>query len=95
MVPSQTEKISNEGETNINISDGQIELRTILTLITHALHASDVQLSLQSTDRNEISSNGFPIDITSLDAFSVRSNLDLKQLMAFDAICSSIYALIS
>ncbi len=47
---SQTETVLNEGETSVNLSDGQIEPRTIITLITHALDASDVQLSLQSAD---------------------------------------------
>ena len=89
MMPTQMETVLNEGETDVNFSDRHIEPRTIITLITHALDASDVQLSLQSAERIEMPSNGFPIDITSLDAFAVRNNLDLKQSIAFDAICSS------
>jgi hypothetical protein len=50
MIPYQTETVLNEGEAHVDSSYGHIQPRTIITFISHALDASDVQLSQQSTD---------------------------------------------
>jgi len=80
---------SGEEETHITLSNSFIQRRTIITLLSQALDTSDVEISLHNTVGNNISPDGFPVDVSSLDAFAVKNNLDIKQALAFDAICSS------
>ncbi len=66
--------------------------RSIITILTKALQTNDVQLILHqdvNTDgTNESTINGVAFDICSLDHFAKQKNLDSKQTIALQSICS-------
>jgi len=62
--------------------------QTLITIITQALDVGDIHIPNETLHRDSTSSD-FQIDIASLDSFAVKNNLDMKQLIAFQSICSS------
>jgi hypothetical protein len=66
--------------------------RPIITILTKALQSNDIALPLHlgvNIGTNAATINGVDFDFSSLDEFAKQNNLDSKQTIAFQSICSS------
>ncbi len=77
------EHYQNEGQLN--------QRRSIVTVLTKALQSNNIQLLNQENNIfvHELTINRVAFDICSLDEFAKQNNLDSKQTIAFQTICSS------
>jgi len=77
-------------DSNTPFFNELLQPRTIISVISRALDMSDIQsISLEVFSSSNASEDSFSIDLSSLDKYALQNNLDLKQSIAFDAICSS------
>jgi hypothetical protein len=77
---------------NLQNEGHAIQRRSIITILTKALQTNDVQLISHqdvTAGTNESTINGVAFDIYSLNEFGQQNNLDSKQTIAFQSICSS------
>jgi hypothetical protein len=79
--------VDNTVQSN-HLSRSPSNTQTLVTVITRALDIGDIQIPSETLHRNSTGSD-FHLDIASLDSFALDNGLDMKQLIAFQSICSS------
>jgi hypothetical protein len=79
------------GANQVSFQNQERLTRSIVTVLTRALESEGLNLlpSLQSNNTAIETADTISMTITSLDQFALQNDLDRKQKLAFQAICSS------